>query len=66
MNSQPLIKDESKHGKSAGYHNYQKLLSADKIHLLPPTDINPDSNTERNKNIPSEQSDATLTVMPVL
>ena len=65
MNSQPLIKDESKPSNSAGHRNYQKLLTVDKNHLHPTTDINPDSNTETKKSISNEQSDATLTVMPV-
>ena len=41
-------------------------LTADKNSLHPlTTDINQDSNTETNKNISSEQSDTTLTLIPV-
>ena len=62
MKSQPSIKHESKPGNSAGHRNYQNLLTVDKNSLYPlTTDINLDSNTKTNKNISSEQSDATLT-----
>ena len=66
MKSQPTFKHESKPGNSVGHRRYQNLFTADKnsLHLLT-TDINPDSNTETNKNISSEQSDATLTLIPV-
>ena len=61
MKSQPSIKHESKPGNSAGHRNYQNLFTFDKNFLHPlTTDINPDNNTETNKNISSEQSDATL------
>ena len=66
MKSQPTVKHESKPGNSVGHHHYQNLFTADKNSLHPlTTDINPDSNTETNKNISSEQSDATLTLIPV-
>ena len=54
MKSQPSIKHESKPGNSATQRNYQNLLTVEK-----------NSNTETNKNISSEQSDATLTLIPV-
>ena len=66
MKSQPLIKHESKSGNSAGHRNYQNLLTVDKNSLHPVrTDINPDSNAEPNKNISSEQNDATLSLSPM-
>ena len=66
MKSQPSIKHESKPGNSAGHRNYQNLFTVDKNSLHPlTTDINPDSNTETNKNISSEQSNTTLTLIPV-
>ena len=66
MKSQPSIKHESKPGNSAGHRNYQNLLTVDKNSLYPlTTDINLDSNTKTNKNISSEQNDATLTLIPV-
>ena len=62
MKSQPSIKHESKPGNSSAHRNYQNLLTVDKISLHQVTaDINPDSYTEKNKNISCEQSDATLT-----
>ena len=66
MKSQPTVKHESKPGNSVGHRHYQNLFTANKnsLHLLT-TDINPDSNTETNKNISSEQSDATLTLILV-
>ena len=65
MKSQQSIKHESKPGNSAGHRNYQNLLTVDKNSLHLTTDINPDSNTETNKNISSEQSDATLIIIPI-
>ena len=66
MKSQPSIKHESKPGNSSAHRNYQNLLTVDKISLHQVTaDINPDSYTETNKNISCEQSDATLTFIPV-
>ena len=66
MKSQPSIKHESKPGNSAGHRNYQNLFTVDKNSLHPlTTDINPDSNTEINKIISSEQSDPTLNLIPV-
>ena len=65
MKSQPLVKHESKPGNSAGHRNNQKLLTVDKNSLHPTTDINTENNTETNKSISSEQSNATLTVIPV-
>ena len=54
MKSQPSIKHESKPG------NYPNLFTVNKNSLRPlTTDINPGSNTETNKNISSEQSNAT-------
>ena len=54
MKSQTSIKQESKPG------NYQNLFTVNKNSLRPlTTDINPGSNTETNKNISSEQSNAT-------
>ena len=66
IKSQPSIKHESKPGNSAGHRNFDNLLTVDKnsVHSVK-TDINPDSNTETNKNISSEQSDATLPLIPV-
>ena len=66
MKSQPTVKHESKPGNPVGHRHYQNLFTTDKNSLHPlTTDINPDSNTETNKNISSEQSDATLTLIPV-
>ena len=66
MKSQPTVKHESKPGNSVGHRHYQNLFTADKNSLHPlTTDINPDSNTETNKNISSEQNDATVTLIPV-
>ena len=61
MKSESLIKHESKPDNSAGHHNYQKSLIVDENSLHPTTD----SNAETNRNISSEQKDATLTVIPV-
>ena len=66
IKSQSSIKHEPKPGNSAGHRNFDNLLTVDKNSLHPvKTDINPDSNTETNKNISSEQSDATLNLIPV-
>ena len=66
IKSQSSIKHEPKPGNSAGHRNFDNLLTVDKNSLHPvKTDINPDSNTETNKNISSEQSDATLTIIPI-
>ena len=66
IKSQPSVKHESKPGNSVGHRHYQNLFTVDKNSLHPlTTDINPDINTETNKNISSEQSDATLTLIPV-
>ena len=66
MKSQSSIKHESRPGNSASYRNYQNLLTIDKNSLHPvTTDIDPDSNTDTDKNISSEPSDATFTLIPV-
>ena len=65
VKSQPSINHESKAGNCTGLRNYQNLLTVDKNYLHHTTDIKPDSNTETNKNISSEQSNATFTLIPV-
>ena len=65
MKSQPSINHESKAGNCTGRRNYQNLLTVDKNCLNHTTDIKPDSNTETKKNISSEQSNATFTLIPV-
>ena len=65
MKLQPSIKHELEPGNSAGRPNNQNLLTGkNSLHLVT-ADINPDSNTETNKNISSEQNDATVTLIPV-
>ena len=65
MKLQPSIKRELEPGNSAGHRNDQNLLTCkNSLHLVT-ADINPDSNTETNKNISSEQNDATVTLIAV-
>ena len=65
MKLQPSIKHELEPGNSAGDRNDQNLLTCkNSLHLVT-ADINPDSNTETNKNISNEQHDATVTLIPV-